>query len=136
MKDSAVENVHESDPRKKALVIDDSFLSRRLHVENLKQVNILSIEAENGKEALEILERDGIDAYSLIVLDMLMPVMNGGQFMMQLKNKHSKLPPVIACSSKADADLIRTLAKLGVDAYVIKPVNPKIFMEKVRRFVD
>jgi CheY-like chemotaxis protein len=119
-----------------ALIIDDSFLSRRLHAENLKALGFEISETENGKEALEQIEKNGLEQYSLIIVDMLMPVMSGAEFMLKLKEKYSKPPPVIGCSSKADADLVRTLAKLGIDAYMIKPINSKTFMQKVKDIIS
>lgn len=69
--------------RKKILVVEDNEFNRALLVEILSS-QYETLEAENGKVGLEILEREK-EAVSLILLDIVMPVMNGYEFLNALK---------------------------------------------------
>lgn len=115
-----------------ALIVDDSFLIRRLHKENLTKLDFNVTEASNGKEALNIIEQKGPDSFSIIVTDLVMPVMNGVEFLIELRKKYPDgLPPLLVCSSKSDINLIKQVAKLGIASYIIKPVDPKLFAKKI-----
>ncbi|MDO3411105.1 response regulator transcription factor [Saccharibacillus sp. CPCC 101409] len=83
--------------------------------------------AENGREALEALEREKVD---LIVLDVMMPVMNGIETCAKLRERHNM--PVIMLSAKGqDDDKIAGLG-IGADDYVVKPFNPLEVVARVR----
>ena len=69
--------------RKKILIVEDNEFNRALLVEILSS-QYETLEAENGKVGLEILEREK-EAVSLILLDIVMPVMNGYEFLDALK---------------------------------------------------
>lgn len=69
--------------RKKILIVEDNEFNRALLVEILSS-QYETLEAENGKVGLEILEREK-EAVSLILLDIVMPVMNGYEFLVALK---------------------------------------------------
>ena len=69
-----------TDNKHKALVVDDSFLIRRLHKVNLSNLGFDVMEAENGEDGFGLIEEQGLDSFSLLVIDLIMPVMNGIEF--------------------------------------------------------
>jgi len=118
---------------RKALIIDDSFLIRRLHKTNLGNLGFSTFEAENGQDGLDKIQELGVDSLSLIVVDMVMPVMNGIEFIVSFnKNYPDSSVPVLVCSSKSDITLIKKLIAVGISGYILKPVNSNMFAKKVK----
>lgn len=82
------------------LVVDDDKEFRLLLEEKLKASGYEVVQAENGLQAIDMVERDNID---LILLDMLMPGMSGTNFAYQLKNKLNKEIPIVVLSNLEEA---------------------------------
>jgi CheY-like chemotaxis protein len=79
-------------------------------------------EAENGKEALEILTEN--NNFDLIITDYMMPVMDGEEFVKKLKQKQNKTP-IIVLTARTDSHGKLSMLRLGIDGYLHKP-----FMEE------
>jgi diguanylate cyclase (GGDEF)-like protein len=115
----------------KILLVDDNedMLETLKHLFTLYDFKVVL--AKNGKEALEIV-RDEIP--NLIILDALMPVMNGFETCKRLKaEKKTKEIPVIFLSANYTEDKHRVLGlELGADDYILKPFNAKELVTKVK----
>jgi two-component system chemotaxis response regulator CheY len=121
---------------KNVLVVDDSYLVRRLHKTNLELMGFSVTEAVNGQEGLDKLAQEGPDKYCLVITDLLMPVLNGIEFISKSVKTHGeKLPPVVVCSSKSDIDLVRKLITAGIKGYILKPVDPQAFTKKIKEIL-
>lgn len=83
--------------------------------------------AYNGKEALEVLEREEIQ---LVLLDLMMPVMDGMRAMIEIR-KRSNVPVILLTAKSEDTDKILGL-NVGADDYVTKPFNPVELLARVR----
>lgn len=83
--------------------------------------------AGNGKEALDILEREEIH---LILMDIMMPVMDGISAMVKIREK-SNIPVILLTAKSEDSDKILGL-NVGADDYVTKPFNPAEVIARVR----
>ncbi len=83
--------------------------------------------AGNGKEALDILEREEIH---LILMDIMMPVMDGISAMVKIREK-SNVPVILLTAKSEDSDKILGL-NIGADDYVTKPFNPAEVIARVR----
>lgn len=103
----------------KILVVDDHEQMRKYLKKVLHQYQV--IEAENGKEALEILKNNSFD---LILTDYMMPVMDGETLVKQLKQQHDKTP-ILVLTARTDQQGKLTMLRLGIDGYLQKP-----FMEE------
>lgn len=84
-------------------------------------------EAYNGREALDILEREEIH---LVILDLMMPVMDGMHTMIELRGK-SNVPVILLTAKSEDMDKVLGL-NIGADDYVTKPFHPVELMARVR----
>ena len=84
-------------------------------------------EAFNGKEALEILSRETIH---LVLMDIMMPVMDGITAMVKLREK-SNVPVIMLTAKGEDTDKVLGL-NIGADDYVTKPFNPVELLARVR----
>jgi DNA-binding response OmpR family regulator len=100
----------------KILVVDDEQEIRGLLLESLREGAYDILEAENGADALRIIEAESPD---LVILDILMPNMNGFQVLQQIRETAET--PVIMLSARADTvDKVKSF-ELGADDYVTKP---------------
>lgn len=119
-----------------ALVIDDYFLIRHNFKLLLEKMGLKVDEAKNGQEALDMLAAYGSEKFSLIIVDLSMPVMNGTEFLERAKSIfNEKLPPVLVCSSNTDVPLIKEVISLGINGYILKPIDFKALMDKVHELI-
>ena len=116
----------------KVMIVDDSSIVRKVIVRTIGMTDLKIdsiVEAENGKQALEKLREAWVD---LVFLDINMPVMNGMEFMEQLRcDDVLKDTPVIVVSTEGSRERIDRLASLGVKVYLRKPVTPESLTEAV-----
>lgn len=105
--------------KQKILVVDDHEQMRKFLKKILHNYDIT--EAENGKEALEILKNKSFD---LILTDYMMPVMDGETLVKQLKQQQNKTP-VLVLTARTDQQGKLSMLRLGIDGYLHKP-----FMEE------
>lgn len=109
------------------LIIEDDTSTRlvtKLHLKNEYQI----LEAANGLEALKILEQQHVD---LIVADVMMPHMDGYEFVRQLRTV-DKATPVLLLTAKKEWQDKRNGFALGIDDYVTKPVHYEELLWRVR----
>ncbi len=118
---------------KVVLVVDDSRIMRNI-VKNIfmsMQIPCDFIDAGNGREAFIQLEKNKID---LILLDWNMPELSGLEFLKKVRalERYKTLPIIMVTSEAARYNVIEAL-KNGATDYIIKPVNEKIFREKLSK---
>jgi two-component system alkaline phosphatase synthesis response regulator PhoP/two-component system response regulator VicR len=116
---------------KKILAVDDEkHIVRRVQV-NLERQGYEVITASDGKEALQKVEDERPD---LVVLDVMMPYMDGFEVLQNLRrNPSTREIPVIMLTAKAqDADVFQGWQS-GVDCYLTKPFNPMELIAFVKR---
>jgi len=99
------------------LVVDDEEIIRDLCSRALKDYRIL--EADNGRDALQILNREHVD---LLLVDVMMPIMNGLDLLQQVKDKDAE-QLVIVMTGYADKDIILRALKARADDFIQKPIN-------------
>ena len=115
----------------KVLVVDDDAHIRAVISFALRKHGFATVEAGDGLKALEAAERERPD---LIVLDILMPELDGTEVCRRLRARNSSrpAPPIIFLSSKDD-EIDRVLGlELGGDDYVTKPFSPRELVARVR----
>lgn len=111
------------------LVVDDNETNRDLLSRHLKREGHRVSEAENGQRALELL---GGESFDVILLDILMPEMNGYQVLMHLKaNEALHNIPVIMLSALDDMDSVVRCIELGADDYLTKPFNSVLLKARI-----
>ena len=115
----------------KILAVDDEPHIRRLVQVNLERHGYEVVTASDGKDALEKVASEKPD---LVVLDVMMPYMDGFEVLQTLrKNPETRDLPVIMLTAKAqDADVFRGWQS-GADLYLTKPFNPMEHISFVKR---
>lgn len=113
----------------KVLVVDDSKTELMALSEMLQKQGLQVRTAENGEEALKRLAEDKPD---LILMDVVMPGMNGFQATRAINRQDStKHIPIIMCTSKNQATDIVWAKRQGATEYVVKPVDPQELLSKI-----
>lgn len=115
----------------RALVIDDSRTMRRILRSIVEQFGYEVEEAENGKEALEVLEQLG--QIELALVDWNMPVMNGLEFVknMRASGKHPETK-LMMVTSETEIDRVVESLEAGANEYLMKPLTPDALKEKLQ----
>lgn len=114
----------------RVMIVDDSEMNRFLLREMLGQ-ELEILEAENGEECLELLQRYGTDI-SLVLLDIVMPLKSGFEVLEEMdKNHWLGEIPVIMISSEDSAAAIRRAYELGVTDYISRPFDAQVVYRRV-----
>ncbi|MDF2870293.1 MAG: two component transcriptional regulator, winged helix family [Anaerocolumna sp.] len=111
----------------KVLVVDDESRMRKLVKDFLSKKNYEVHEAENGEQAVDMFFN--IKDISLIILDVMMPKMDGWQVCREIR-QYSQVP-IIMLTAKSDEKDELLGFELGVDEYISKPFSPKILVARV-----
>ncbi len=109
------------------LIIDDEELIRNVVKEYCLNENYNVFEASNGLEGLDILDKTEID---IIVLDIMMPKMDGYTFFEKMKEKYN-IPTIVLSARTEEYDKLFGFS-IGIDDYLTKPFSPKELIARIK----
>lgn len=113
------------------LLVEDSDINILVSEQILKYLGCTSDIAKDGKQALKIFKED---TYDLILMDINLPELDGVQTCNLIREKYTKIPPIIALTSNAlPGDAERYIAK-GLDDYITKPFTTEILNLKLKNW--
>ena len=113
------------------LIVDDDIRNVFVMTSALENHDADIIEAFNGKEALEILEEEPID---LILMDIMMPIMNGFETIENIRKQEKwKDLPIIAVTAKALEEDRKKCLEVGANDYMTKPVDYTVLMKLIKK---
>src|SRR3989442_9671259 len=114
----------------KILVIEDEPDIRKLVQYNLTQEHLNGVEAEDGEQALSLLQRE---KPNLVILDLMLPGLSGIELCKILRQRSdtSRLPILMLTAKAGEADRIVGL-EMGADDYLAKPFSPREMVARVR----
>jgi len=122
------------DDRKTILIVDDSVVYQKSLTKILEKTYIV-LQAYDGQEATEILLEQGRDI-SLIFLDLMMPVMDGYEFLKWvLENGQYIDIPIVVTTSESDTKVEVQCLELGASEFVSKPFNPDIVIKRIESLI-
>lgn len=118
------------------LIVDDSEMMRGI-IKQVIEDNVVGaahefIESANGQEALDALNRGGID---IVFLDWNMPVLDGLGFVRDVRQR-GIVTPIVMITSITDEDKILEAGKAGVNTYIEKPIRGTRLWEQIKEFVN
>jgi len=122
-------------PDFKYLVVEDNTMMRRVIINSISKITGGNFfEAENGEQALELLNQQEID---FIVTDWVMPVMDGISFLQNLKQDAtlSKIPVLMVTTKTTKTDLVEAFSA-KIDDYIVKPISAEVMERKIRGIID
>jgi len=113
------------------LIVEDDLTSRLLIKAFLKLMkgDLEIIEATNGEEALRELE---LKMFNLVLLDIVMPIMNGKKFLKSIKSK-TKFNHMSVIAITTDSSAKTEMFELGADDFILKPVKKEDLIKKVSK---
>lgn len=117
------------------LIVDDSPTMRRIIKNTLDRIGFKSsVEAENGKDALEQLSQHQVD---FIITDWNMPEMNGLEFVTSVRAdaQFAKLP-ILMITTRGMKDDVLQAVQAGVNNYVVKPFTPETLEAKISKLLE
>ena len=119
--------------RKKILIVDDERLTRAVLQHNVILAGYDVIVASNGREAMQKIQEVTPD---LIVVDLVMPDMNGFEMLRQIRsNEQTMKTPVIVVSALQSQTDIEEAKASGADIYLTKPIKPEEFIKHVKKYL-
>ena len=132
--DSPLEILETSHAKDTVLIIEDDEINRGILGAFLEEKFDL-LEAENGKVGIDVLSAN-YKKVSVILLDILMPVMDGYDFLQKMsqEKRFKSIPVIILTANNADSDQIRAL-KLGASDFISKPYNPNIIVNRIEAMI-
>ncbi len=118
----------------RALVVEDFATMRKVVIKTLAEVDLETIEASNGVEALEKLEDQQVD---LVFTDLVMPEMDGFELCEEIRRR-AKLRhlPIVVISTHRDAKYVIQALRTGADDYLTKPFNTQLAGRVIERVMS
>ena len=110
------------------LVCEDDFAIKTMISTKLKQENYSVYTVQNGQEALNLMEKQQID---LVISDIMMPEMDGYEFVQTLRETKHTLP-ILMITAKSQLESLEAAFKLGVDDYMVKPLRLEELVLRVK----
>ncbi len=121
--------------RNKILIVDDSKFNRQV-LKNILEEDYEMLEAENGREAMEVIEAHKAEI-AAILLDIVMPEVNGVMLLKMLNEKdYLSEFPVLVVTSEQDVSLVAECFDYGISDFIRKPVNTDFVKQRVQKLVD
>lgn len=116
----------------KVLIADDELRLRKVVVLHLKKSGLDVVEASDGMKAIELAK---IHVPDVIVLDVMMPELNGLEALKIIKSTENiSTKPVIMLSARASKEDIEKGLELGAVRYLTKPFSPKHLLDEILSF--
>ena len=119
------------------LLAEDNELNREIAAFLLKDEGISVTESEDGRQALECFLKMPDGYYDAVLMDIMMPVMDGYQAAMAIRGsgkKDAEMIPIIAMTANAFAEDKRKTMEAGMNAHLSKPLNVPELMDTIRKF--
>jgi len=118
---------------KTVMVVDDSRVMRNI-VKNIFEelkIPVRFLEAPDGQKALQVLLSNQVD---LVLLDWNMPNLSGIDFLKKVRamDSYHNIPIIMVTSEASKLNVVEAVRE-GVTAYVTKPINPQIFLDKLSK---
>ena len=118
----------------KILVVEDSITQRQFILDILKGSSLTVTVANDGIEALEQIQ---LSCPDIVVLDVVMPRMNGYELCRKIKtDPKTQNVRVVMCSSKGEEFDLHWGMKQGADAYIVKPFQPTEFLGTLKQILQ
>jgi PAS domain S-box-containing protein len=118
---------------KKALLVEDNEMNRFIAIQSLDFLGFETIEAENGKIATELIQKQNFD---LVLMDIQMPVMDGLEATVYIRKTLKNTTPIIALTANAFKHDIDLYLQKGMNDYITKPYDEQDFFRKIEHVLS
>lgn len=118
---------------KDVLIVEDNEINQKVLYHHLQRLGIVATIANNGKEAVQVLESG--QRYDLIIMDLQMPEMNGFQATTYIRKKLACNTPIVAMTASVLRDERKQCFELGMNGYLAKPFAPEELLKMLQQFL-
>ena len=121
----------------KILLVEDNELSKEIEKDILENHGAIITEADNGEEAVNIFCSSRVNRFDLILMDVMMPIMDGltaTKTIRALERADAKNIPIIAMTANAYEEDIEMTLKAGMNAHLSKPIEINKFLKTIDKF--
>jgi len=116
------------------LIVDDNPVNLDVLRRNLEAINCVVITAENGINALNLLE---VETFDLVLLDIMMPEMDGYELLSLMKASQTmSIIPVMMVSAVDDMESVLSCIRMGAVDYIVKPFESRLLKSRVLRVIE
>lgn len=120
---------------KYVLIVDDSLISRTI-LSNIFNKNFKILEAENGRVGLDLVCKH-YESIAVILLDLIMPEMDGYEFLSEIKKRNIlSIIPVVVVSSDNDSSIESSILEQGASDMIATPIIPNIVRRRVENVIS
>ena len=120
------------------LLVEDNDINQEIIEVFLEEVNLNTEIAVNGKEAVDKFAGSPIGYYSLILMDIRMPIMDGREatkFIRKMDRADACRIPIVALSADAFSEDVRYSERIGMNDYIVKPVNKDFLFSVLDKYL-
>jgi PAS domain S-box-containing protein len=117
----------------KILLVEDNDFNRIVAQNSLKMANCEVVEAENGQEAISILKNNSFD---IILMDIQMPIMDGIEATIIIRNELKLNTPIIALTANAFKTEIEKCKSIGMNDTITKPFEENVLLETISKYIN
>lgn len=124
---------------KRVLLVEDNSINYYIVKQLLENKEMIVEGAENGLEAVKMVEKAAFNYYDIILMDIRMPVMDGIEatnIIRKMDREDSKYIPIVAFSADVFSENEKRSKLVGIDEYLIKPVEPEIMYKIILRMIE
>ncbi len=124
---------------KRILLVEDNMMNREIATEYLQDFGFLVENAENGKEACDVLEKSKPGYFDLVLMDIQMPIMNGYEAtkrIRQFENKKIANIPILAMTANAFEEDKQAAKEAGMNGHLAKPIDVAKLIEALKEILD
>lgn len=122
----------------RVLLVEDNEINTFVARGIMETQGLLVDHAENGKDAVELFESHQERYYDVIIMDVHMPIMNGieaTKTLRALEREDARNVPIIAMTANDCEEDIGAVLEAGMNAHLAKPIEPRLLLDTLRRYV-
>ncbi len=122
----------------KILVVEDNALNREIVCDILEEEGFAITQAQNGKDAVDLIEKSGNNSFDIVLMDVQMPVMDGytaTQKIRALEDVRKNSIPIIAMTANAFEEDRRQAISVGMNEHITKPIDVEKLLSTINRFL-
>lgn len=123
---------------KRVLLVEDNAINMEIAYAILEEEHLNITEAKNGKEALEIFQNSKLNEYDVIIMDVMMPVMDGleaTKAIRMLEREDAKKIPIIAMTANAFEEDRKACLDAGMDEHIGKPIDIPLLKRTITKAI-
>ena len=118
-----------------ALLVEDNEINMEIAQFYLEEKGVQVTQAWNGQEAVDEVKKSEPGTFDVILMDVMMPVMDGVEATRQIRNwenQYDRHTPIIAMTAQASLESIKKCKDAGMDDHIAKPVNADMLVKRIR----